>query len=132
MLMKNQRKYPRIKVYVPVSYDCYDDDGEIFERKIGVALDVSLGGILIETHDIIDANYVKVVFVNNENKLLSIVGSVVHSTKIEKGKARTGFCFHGKDSEGIEFITNLIRTHHQDKKFEPKTPIFRNISNSTI
>ena len=132
MLMKNQRKYPRIKVYVPVSYDCYDDDGEIFERKVGVALDVSLGGILIESYDIIDANYIKVVFVNCDNKLLSIVGSVVHSTKIEKGKARTGLCFHGKDSESIEFITNLIRTHHQDKKFEPKTPIFRNISNSTI
>ena len=130
--MQNQRKYPRINVYVPVSYDCYDDEGEIFERKIGVALDVSLGGILIESYDIVDANYVKVVFVNNDNKLLSIVGSVVHSTKIEKGKARTGFCFHGKDSESIEFITNLIRTYHQDKKFEPKTPIFRNISNSTI
>ena len=48
--MQNQRKYQRTKVYVPVSYDCYDDEGEIFERKIGVALDVSLGGILIETH----------------------------------------------------------------------------------
>jgi len=130
--MQDQRKYQRIKVYVPVSYDCYDDDGEIFERKIGFALDVGLGGILIETHDIIDANYVKVVFINHDNKLLSIVGSVVHSTKIEKGKARTGLCFHGEDSESIEFITNLIRTYHQRKKISPQTHPPGNIPVSVI
>ena len=119
--MQNQRKYQRIKVYVPVSYDCYDDEGEIFERKIGVALDVSLGGILIETHDIIDANYVKVVFVNKDNKVLSIVGSVVHSEKAANGKAKTGLCFHGNDEENINFTTNLIRTHHYGNKVTSAT-----------
>jgi hypothetical protein len=119
--MQNQRKYQRTKVYVPVSYDCYDDEGEIFERKIEFALDVSIGGILIETHDIIDANYVKVVFVNKDNKVLSIVGSVVHSEKIDNGKAKTGLCFHGSDEENINFTTNLIRTHHYGNKVAPQT-----------
>ena len=106
---------------MPVSYDCYDDDGEIFESKIGFALDVSLGGILIESHDIIDANYVKVVFVNKDNKVFSIIGSVVHSKKIENGKAKTGLCFHGNDEENIKFTTNLIRTHHYGNKVAPLT-----------
>ena len=97
--MQNQRKYQRIKVYVPVSYDCYDDEGEIFESKIGFALDVSLGGILIETHDIIDAN----------------------SEKAANGKAKTGLCFHGNDEENINFTTNLIRTHHYGNKVTSAT-----------
>ena len=75
-------------------------------------MDVSLGEILIESHDIIDANNVNVVFVNKDNKIFSIVGSVVHSEKIENGKAKTCLCFHGNDEESIKFTTNLICTYH--------------------
>ena len=113
--MQNRRKYPRIDVSVPVSYDCYNDDGEIFEHGIGVALDISQGGILIETTGIIDANFVKVVFINYDNKTIGIVGSVVHSRKSENGKAKTGLCFHDDESECIGFVSNLIRTHYYSK-----------------
>jgi hypothetical protein len=114
--MNNKRKYPRVNVYVLASYDCYNDDGEIFDQKLGVILDVSVGGLLIETDDIIEANYVKIVFVNHENKVLSIVGSVVHSRKNADGKAKTGLCFHGTDAENIKLVTNLIRTYHYGNK----------------
>ena len=119
--MKNRRKYPRVNVRVLVAYDCYNDDGDIFEQKNGVILDVSLGGILIESDDIIDANYVKISFVNHEKKVMSIVGSVVHSRKIEDGRAKTGLCFHGSNSESVNIVTNLIRTYHYGKKFSPQT-----------
>jgi len=115
-VMKNRRKSPRISVHVFASYECYNDDGEVFENDIGVILDVSQGGLLIETVRLIDANYVKVEFVNHLNKTLGIVVSVVHSRKLENGKAQTGLCFHGTDTEGIEFVSNLIRTYHYGKK----------------
>ncbi|MGB9442953.1 MAG: hypothetical protein WCB15_33750, partial [Desulfobacterales bacterium] len=35
--------------------DCYDEDGELFDQKLGVILDISLGGMLIETDDTIKA-----------------------------------------------------------------------------
>ena len=79
-------------------------------------MDISLGGMLIETDDIIKANYVEIVFVNYEHKLMSVVGSIVHSRKSENGKAKTGICFHGADSENVKIATNLIRTHHYGKK----------------
>jgi hypothetical protein len=71
--------------------------------------------MLIETDDTIEANYVEIVFVNYENKLMSIVGSIVHSRKSENGRAKTGICFHGADSENIKIATNLIRTHYYSK-----------------
>ena len=123
-VMKNRRKAPRISVRVFASYECYNDDGEVFENDVGVVLDVSQGGMLIETASLIDANYVKVEFVNHDNTALSIVASVVHSRKRENGKAHTGLCFHGTDSESIEFVSNLIRTYHYGKKnFTLKKPI---------
>ena len=114
--MNDKRKHPRINIWVPASLECYDDNGELFNRKLGVILDISLGGMLIETDDIVKANYVKIVFVNYEQKLMSIVGSIVHSKKSESGKAKTGICFHGADSENIKIATNLIRTNYYGKK----------------
>jgi len=112
----NKRKYPRVNIYILASFDCFDEDGELFDQKLGVILDISLGGMLIETDDIVKANYVEIVFVNYEQKLMSIVGSIVHSRKPESGKAKTGICFHGADSENIKIATNLIRTHYYGKK----------------
>ena len=112
----NKRKYPRVSIYVLASFDCYDEDGEIFDQKLGVILDISLGGMLIETDDIIKANYVEIVFVNHEHNLMSIVGSIVHSRKSKKGKAKTGLCFHGADTENVKIATNLIRAHYYGKK----------------
>ena len=114
--MTNQRKHPRVKVRVVASFDCYDEDGELFNQKLGIILDISLGGMLIETDDTIEANYVEIVFVNYENKIMSIVGSIVHSRKSENGRAKTGLCFHGGDSENVKIATNLIRTHYYGNK----------------
>ncbi len=114
--MNDQRKYPRINIRVLASFEYYDDDGELFDRKLGAILDISLGGMLIETDEIIKANYVEIIFVNYKNKLMSIVGSIVHSRKSENGKAKTGLCFHGAESENIKIATNLIRTHYHGKK----------------
>ena len=120
--MNDKRKNPRINIQVLASLDCYDEDGELFDQKLGVILDVSLSGMLIETDDILKANYVEIVFVNHKNKLMSIVGSIVYSRKSENGKAKTGFCFHGTDSENIKIATNLIRTHNYCKKNFPSQP----------
>ena len=113
--MTNKRKYPRINIWVLASFECYNEDGELFDRKLGAILDISLGGMLIETDDIIKANYVEIVFVNDKNKLMSIVASIVYSRKSENGKAKTGLCFHGAESENIKIATNLIRTNYHKK-----------------
>ena len=114
--MTNNRKHPRVKVRVVASFDCYNEDGELFNQKLGIILDISIGGMLIETDDVIEANYVEIVFVNHEHELMSIVGSIVHSKKCENGKAKTGLCFHGADSENVKIATNLIRAHYFGNK----------------
>ena len=110
--MKNRRKNPRISVRVPASYDCYNDYGDLVERNFALILDVSIGGMLIETDDIVEANYISIIFVNHENKNFSITGSVVHSRKTDDGKVKTGICFHGSKKESIKVVTNIIRTHY--------------------
>ena len=113
--MKDKRKHPRFNIRVPAAYECFNEDAELIDRNTAVILDISIGGMLIETDDVIEANYVEVSFVNHEHKLMSIVGSIVHSRKSENGKAKTGLCFHGADGENVKIATDLIRTHYYGK-----------------
>jgi len=130
--MKNRRKYTRVNINVLASYDCYNDEGELFDHGIAVILDVSCGGLLIESDSIIDANLVNVVFVDHDNKSMKIVASVVHSRKIKNGNARTGLCFHGTKSSNIKFVTNLVRSYHCSKKIYQQKNSSPNIPVSSI
>lgn len=114
--LRESRKYPRISVDVSVSYDCYDDNDEIIEQNIGTILDVSEGGVLIETDAIIDANYIRLVIARFDNQLQSITGSAVNSKRLDNGKARTGICFHGSRQSNSSFVTAVIRTFFYNKK----------------
>ena len=114
--MKEKRKQPRVNVIMPVAYYRYQYDEKPVEQKMGVILDVSQEGMLIESETVINANYVKIVFVNYENVESSIVGFVIYSRRAENGKAKTGLCFHGEKDEIYTFVTNLIRTYQFMKK----------------
>ena len=71
-----------------------------------------MGGLLIESDIIIDANYIKVRFVNFNNTEKCIVASIVHSRKTEDGKVKTGVCFHSSIDKNSKFVADLIRTHY--------------------
>ena len=114
--MKERRKYPRIPVSVSVSFDCYNNDDEIIDSNIGTILDVSEGGVLLESNSIIDANYIELVIVRFDNQLQSIVGSAVHSRKLDSGKVKTGICFHGSSQKNQCFTTAVIRTYFYNRK----------------
>ena len=128
-MSQDRRKYPRVNVNVLIFYDCYNEESEIFEQKLGTALDISQGGMLIESDSIMDANYIKLGFVNYNNELIGITGSIVWSRKKKDGKVLTGVCFHGSQKENIKFASNLIRTYHYHKKISPGEPITSEIFN---
>ena len=86
------------------------------EQKIGTILDVSEGGVLLESDAIIDSNYVKLVIVGFDNQLHSIIGSAVNSKRLDNGKAITGICFHGSTQSNTSFVTAVIRTYFYNKK----------------
>ena len=43
----DRRKFPRVKVFNPVHYDCVDKDGNLLVQNMGLALDISQNGILL-------------------------------------------------------------------------------------
>jgi len=49
MNVVEKRKYPRVQIQNLISYVCLDEDGNPVKHLMGSALDISQGGLLLET-----------------------------------------------------------------------------------
>ena len=111
----DRRKYPRVDVYSSISYVCIDIDGKLIDQNMGVALNISQSGILLETGRPIESNIVSLMFVDLEEKLAEIRGEVAYSKQKESGMYFNGIHFKGNHEENIQFAERLVRAYHYRK-----------------
>lgn len=109
----DRRKFPRIKVCNPIAYDCMDRNGVLVEQNMGIALDISQNGILLETAQMIREKNVYLIFVDLEENMTRIIGRVVFSVKNKDGNFKSGINFQGESDENIAFATKLIQAYQQ-------------------
>lgn len=111
----DRRKFPRIKICNPISYDSVDQNGILLDQNMGVARDISQNGILLETAQVIQSKYIYLIFVDLENNLIRIPGRVVFSVKNKSGNFKNGINFHGEHEENIAFAKKLVQAYHYQK-----------------
>ena len=92
-----------------------DENGCIVQQNMGVALDISQGGILIETADSIFSKYVTLISVDLRENMIEIKGKVAYCKKNKSGKYRTGISFEGTPAQNIHFAKGLIKSYHYNK-----------------
>ncbi|MEJ2114170.1 MAG: PilZ domain-containing protein [Flavobacteriaceae bacterium] len=86
MTMPERRKHPRVKVYYPISYVCTDKKGSIVQQNMGVALNISQSGILIETADSVFSKYISLTTVDLNGSVIEIKGKIAYCKKNESTK----------------------------------------------
>jgi hypothetical protein len=111
-----KRKHPRVQVYTPISYQCEDSSGNILEQNMGVARDVSLTGVQIETYQMIQSKIVVLMFSDYKQQLLQARGKTVYCKKIGKGKYKTGIKLKGSTEANLEFLKALVKSYHYGKE----------------
>jgi c-di-GMP-binding flagellar brake protein YcgR len=111
----DRRQYPRVDVYSSISYVCIDIDGNLIDQNMGVALNLSQSGILLETGRPIESNIVSLMFVDLEETLAEISGEVAYSKQKKSGMYFNGIHFKGNHEENIQFAEKLIRAYHYRK-----------------
>jgi c-di-GMP-binding flagellar brake protein YcgR len=111
----DRRNYPRVDVYSSISYVCIDIDGNLIDQNMGVALNISQSGILLETGRPLESNIISLMFVDLEEDLAEIGGEVAYSKKNESGMYFNGIHFKGNHKENIKFAEKLIRAYHYRK-----------------
>ena len=90
---KERRKHPRFESFNLLSYVCLDENNHALDQGMGRTLNVSEGGILLETPNPIDPKHTLVLTIGLKDDMVDIKGKVAHSKTGEDGKVRTGIQF---------------------------------------
>ncbi len=97
----------------PVAYDCLDKNGVLVDQNMGIALDISQNGILLETAQMIQQKNIYLIFVDREENITRIIGRVVFSVRNKDGNFKSGINFQGNSDENIAFATKLIEAYRE-------------------
>ena len=111
----DRRKFARIKICNPISYDSVNQNGIQLDQNMGIALDISQNGILLETAQSIQSKYIYLIFIDLENNLMRIAARVIFSVKNKKGTFKSGINFQGSQEENVRFAKKVIKAYHHQK-----------------
>ena len=93
MTKEDKRLHSRINALNLLAYDCMDEDGQVVMHGMGRTLNVSEGGILLETHVQIEQQYDASLSIGLKNDLIDIKGKVVSSKPGKVDKFESGIKF---------------------------------------
>jgi len=111
----NRRKHPRIKTRNLISHLIFDEHGKLISQGLSKALDISKGGILLETPESIESGMISLMAVDLDNKFIEIKGELIYSKKTDSGMYHSGIKFVGTDEQVKNFIIGLIKEYNYRK-----------------
>jgi hypothetical protein len=111
----NRRKHPRIKTRNLISHLSFDKLGKPVSQGLSKAIDISKGGILLETPNPIESGMISLMAVGLDNKFIEIKGKLVYSERTDSGMYRSGIKFVGTDEQVTRFIIGLIKEYNYRK-----------------
>ena len=99
-----------------VTYVCVDEEGYQIEQGMARTLNISQGGMLLETPRPIESNYILIVTIDLEGNVIEIRGKVIYSTGVASGWFHTGIRFLEPYDRQREVIVKFIRAYHYRKE----------------
>ena len=115
MMDKEKRKHPRVPTNNPLSYVSLDEKGKPIEEGMGVTIDISQGGALLETGREINGKYVMLISIDLKKNVIQTKAKVIHCKSVGDSKFHTGIQFLGPVEDTIRLIKNLILDYHRRK-----------------
>ena len=106
---QDKRYHSRINSLNLLSYVCIDKTNQIVAQGIGRTLNVSEGGILLETHIQIDSRCKMSLTIGFEDEVADIEGKIVHSKPHESGMHEAGIHFLELDENSSRVLKKYIK-----------------------
>jgi len=101
---KEKRRHSRIDSLNLLSYLCMDENEEVLTRGVGRTLNVSKGGILLETHAPFDPNHTISLVIAMKDDLIDIKGKVVDSWTGKNKKYNTRIEFIEANEPALKIL----------------------------
>ena len=113
--MVRYRKHTRVKTQNLISYFAFNKHHRLISHGLGIALDVSKGGVLLETPFSIESSYLVLTAVDKLKKIIEVQGRLIYSKKASTGTFLCGIEFIGNHERVKEFITKLVLEYSVQK-----------------
>ncbi|MDY6832746.1 MAG: PilZ domain-containing protein [Thermodesulfobacteriota bacterium] len=108
-MTSQKRRYDRIDSLRLLSYSCVDHENKVVSRGMGRTLNVSEGGILIETHVPLEKACTVLLAIGFEDDVTEVRGRIVHGKRGENGRERTGIEFIDPDEKARRIIRRYVK-----------------------
>jgi hypothetical protein len=101
---KEKRRSERIDSHNLISYVTLNEKDKPIGQGMGRTLNISEGGILLETHAILDPNYIVSFTISLEDVIMDVKGKVTFSKKRDDGKFESGIKFIDSDESKTRML----------------------------
>ena len=112
MKKTDRRKYPRTKVFDPISYSFVDSNTNDLVEHISVALNASQSGVQIQTFTEIQSKHIRLSFVDIRLNTHEVQGELIYCVKQQSGIFKIGVRLMGTDAENVNFVKQLVQFYH--------------------
>ena len=111
----NRRKHSRVKTQNLISYFAYNEKDKLISHGMGVALDISKSGILLETPYLIEAGLLVLTATDSKRQFIEVKGNFKYAKASSSGTYLYGIEFADSEERVIIFITNMIKVYNIQK-----------------
>ncbi len=111
--MEEKRRRPRVDSLNIVAYACLDEQGNVVIQGMGRTLNVSELGILLETYDRLEYEYVVIFDIGIEDEVVDLKGRIVHSKANNDNKFETGIEYTEVAPECLDILRRFIEAFHE-------------------
>lgn len=105
-----------------VAYTSVDDHGQVVKQGMGRTLNVSEGGILLETYKPVDPAYAVLLSIGLADNVVEIRARVVYNRIIEDGLFACGLSFQEIDRDSLPVLNDFIRVFQEQNGEKGETP----------
>jgi hypothetical protein len=111
----DQRECPRVNTTNLISHVTIDETGRWIFQGMSRALDISRGGILLETAQPITPGCLSMMTVDTYNNLIEIKGELIYCSKSGPSIYQAGIKFISTDELVTKFVTQIIKVYNHRK-----------------
>ena len=107
-----RKKHPKVKTQNLIAYFAFDKHRKLISHGMGIALDISKSGILLETPYSIESGFMVLTATDRTKNHIDVKGRLIYSKKAPNGTYLCGIEFIGNDKRVTDFITKLIKEYN--------------------
>jgi hypothetical protein len=109
---EDRRKHQRVQTRNLISHLTFDKTGKLVSRGLSKALDISKGGILLETPYPIESGVLSLMAADVDSNLVEIGGKLIYCFKTSNGMYLSGIAFVGTEPQMAKFVAKVIKEYN--------------------